>query len=582
MERTNRTYALIVPFVEALAGLGLRHVSITPGSRNTPLSLAFAAHPGIEDWSHHDERSSAFFALGIAKATGTPAAAVCTSGTAAAGFLPAAIEARHARVPLLLLTADRPPELRDVGAPQAIDQIELYGKAVKWAHEVATPEATPELLRYMVALAGRAWAGALDTPAGPVHLNFPFRDPLVPEVEELPELPRPPRPRYVPGRLQPEERQLAEVGGMLEGRPALLVCGPVEDPQFPVAAASLAGAGGFPTLADPLSGLRAGGHDLSLVLAHGDPLARAGLLERHPPELVVRFGAPPTSKAVNQWLAAHPEIPQLVVDPAGWRDPGATAQLMLRSDPTLAAQGLAKAISTTAPREWTSAWVEADRVAGGVLREAVESAGFPSEPGVVAALAEALPAGAKLCVASSMPIRDVDAFFPTVPRPLRFLANRGANGIDGFVSTGLGVAVSDPAPTYLLAGDLSLLHDLTALGVAGRHQVPVTILVINNDGGGVFNFLPQAGFPDYFERHFGTPHGLGFARAADLFGIDYLLTDDAGVLREALAELPNRPRLIEVRTDRQENVEVHRAAWAAVERALSATWPPAGRGGAGA
>lgn len=274
-----------------------------------------------------------------------------------------------------------------------------------------------------------------------------------------------------------------------------------------------------------------------------------------------------TSKAINEWLGSRPDIPQIVVDTAGWRDPSGSALLMLRGDPTQTASNLAKAVSSPAPPQWAEDWIGADRLASNTLRAVVEDFGFPSDPAVVLALADALPSESLLWVASSMPIRDVDAFFPSLDRPIRLLANRGANGIDGFVSTTLGSTSASDRPTFGLAGDLSLIHDLTALNTAVKLELPVTLVVLDNDGGGVFHFLPQAGHPE-FERLFATPHGLDLKKAADLFRLDYLEVTDPDVLRAAAGEIPDRPRLVRVPTDREENVDLHEQAWRALAGAL--------------
>ena len=561
MKRSNRNYAFTTAFVEALANLGLLHVCITPGSRNSPLALAFADHPGITDWIHHDERSSAFFALGLANAGRRPVAVVTTSGTAAAELHPAAVEAHLARIPLLLLTADRPPELRGVGAPQAIDQINLFGTAAGWFHDAALPDR--QLGRYPVTLAARAWAAALDLPAGPVHINFPFRDPLAPVVvpgDAGDSIEAVSPSGYVPGRLEIDRVALAEIARAVSGKRTVLLAGPLDRPDFPPAIAALAIRAGLPIVADPLSQLRTGEHDRSRVITTGDPLVRAGRLDRDlTPEVVIRFGAIPTSKALSAWLADHPQTSQMVVDDAGWRDPGASATTFVRSDPTSFAENLVEMIDP-APSEWADIWVQADRAARSAL---VASVVFPSEPAVVTALAGAIPDETTLYVGSSMPIRDVDAFFPSLERQVRFLSNRGANGIDGLISSGLGAAAAG-RPVVVLSGDLSLLHDLTALGTAARLELPVTVIVVNNDGGGIFHFLPQASFPEHFERLLGTPHGTDFQAAAGLFGIEHHLIEDEAAFKTIVGTPTGHPRLIEVRTDRAANVAIHEKAWQAV------------------
>jgi len=564
----DRNFEFSVRLVRALASLGVAHASITPGSRSTPLALALAREPGITDWPHHDERSSAFFALGIAKATGVPALTLCTSGTAAAEFHPAVVEAHHARVPLIVITADRPAELRGVGANQTIDQAGLYGAAVKWFHDLEPPhpgEAAPSLPE---ALAARLVSAAREEPAGPVHLNLRFREPLVPASWEIAD--GPPAPTLCLSKLLPAAEVVARVAALAAGRQGLLLCGPQDDPALPEAAAAWASAAGWPIVADPLSGVRAGGHELGRVIAAGDPLAAAGWLGVAAPEMVIRVGALPTSKLWWRWLGEHPEVPQVLIDPAGWRDPAGSLTLMLRADPAATLAALADAAPHPAPADWLLRWQQAEQAAQGAIDLVLADVPFPNEPAVARLLGDALPAGSLLLVASSMPVRDVDAFLTARPAPLRIAANRGASGIDGFLSTGLGAAAASGCPTYLLAGDLSALHDLTALGTAARLGIPATIVVLHNDGGGIFHFLPQAvALPDLFERHWGTPHGLDFVRAAAAFGVTASRTDNRWELATLLAELPRLPRLVEVRTGRAANLELHRRLQEAVRGALA-------------
>ncbi|MDH3425516.1 MAG: 2-succinyl-5-enolpyruvyl-6-hydroxy-3-cyclohexene-1-carboxylic-acid synthase [Acidimicrobiia bacterium] len=564
---SDRNYAFVGPFVDALASLGLSHVAIAPGSRSSPLALTFASHPAIQDLVFHDERSAGFFALGLAKTINKPVAVVTTSGTAAAELLPAAVEAIQGQTPLLLLTADRPPELRSVGAPQAVDQVKLYGDAVKWFHEVGVPEATPEFVRTAPALAVRAWADTMDAPMGPVHLNFSFREPLVP-VESAAPPAQSRQPSYHAAMLAPDEAAVSEVANVIAGRRTLIVVGPQNDPALAGPVAALGAAGGFPVMADGLSQLRAGSHDQSMVVATGHALTEVGWLAANKPEAVIRIGALPTSKPVVRWLADNADVPQVIIDRAGWRDPDASAAIMLRSDPIMAATSLTKAITHQAPSGWAQSWRRADDVAAAALDAAVRGFGFPTEPGVVLALGDSMPQDSTLWAASSMPVRDVDAFMARRPGALRVLANRGANGIDGFLSSGFGSAIGG-GPTYLLAGDLSALHDIGALATAARLDIDATVIVIHNDGGGIFEFLPQAeGDRETFERIFATPHGLDFVSVARAFGVDAVETADRDHLRRLIASPTGHPRLVQVRTDRVGNVALHRAAADAVRQAL--------------
>jgi 2-succinyl-5-enolpyruvyl-6-hydroxy-3-cyclohexene-1-carboxylate synthase len=556
------TYEMMAAFADELAAHGLRHVCISPGSRSTPLALTFARHPDIEHWVHHDERSAAFFALGIAKTTGVATAIITTSGTAAAELLPAVVEARFGRVPLLALTADRPPALRGTGANQTIDQVELYGTSVKWFHDAPlAPVTDPARTR---ALAARAWGEAMTGPPGPVHVNFPFDEPLMPPAELPGQTDRGRTTTWTAPSQRPDEASLRDLADELGAKRGVLIAGPLSDSSAASAIADLARATGFPILADPLSGLRTGDHDLDHVIAHYDALAQADFLNLNPPEVAVRFGAVPTSKAINTWLATHPAVAYAVVDVTGWPDPGGTAHTVLTAEPAQTAGELAKLITRPAPIGWHDAWRGADAAAGQAL--AAGSEDF-TELDAVATVLEALPSPATLWVSSSMPIRQVDLLLGRSPRRLRLLANRGASGIDGFLSSGIGSAVAGRDPTYLVAGDLSTLHDLTALGWAGRHEVDVTIVVVNNDGGGIFHLLPQAPLPE-FEELFGTPHGLDFAIAARLFGLDYTRAADEAALAAAVGVPPRGPHLVEVQFERTAGATAFRAAIERVRNAL--------------
>ncbi len=548
----------------ALGELGLTDAVISPGSRNTPLTAAFAAHPQITDWSIHDERSAGFFALGMAKASETPVALVCTSGTAAVEYHPAVVEASLARVPLVVLTADRPDRLRDIGAPQAIDQIKLYGDAVRWFHQGSVPgPATPATAPR---LAARAWAEAIGTHPGPVHLNLPFDDDLVLPAGEEVSFPDAPVPAVAGGTLVPDPAAMAELSAQVSGRRVLAVAGslPRTDAE---AVAGLSTTLGIPVFADPQSGMRG---PAGTVLASGDLLATCGTLDRLTPQVILRFGSAHTSKAVNAWLAAHRDIPQVVVDPAGWRDPGESASLMVRADPHAVAVGLADA--DRAPEEWTGGWGHADVIAQETLDEAIAAEAFPNEPAVARAVTGSVPAGSALYASSSMPIRDIDAFAGRRHdgATVRVLANRGANGIDGVVSSALGAAASG-LPVTALVGDVAVLHDLNALATAVRLDLPVTVVVVHNDGGGIFSFLPQADRtrfdPDVFERHLGTPHGVAFTAVAAALGMKVEEVESAGTLA-ALVAAGSGPTLVELHTDRTENVAVHARLVQKVKAAL--------------
>ncbi len=575
-------------FVDELARSGVRHACICPGSRSTPLALLLRRHRDIRVWTHLDERSAAFFALGMAKALREPVAVVSTSGTAAVNFAPAVVEAHYGRAPLLVLTADRPPELRDVGANQTIDQVRLYGTHVKWSAEAPLPESGEEALRCVRSLACRAAALARSDTPGPVHVNFPFREPLVPAPGTAPmgrdadgQTP------YVTVRQaarRPDPADLADLAAELgAARRGLIVCGPRDDPGFPEAVARLGEQLGFPILADPLSQVRCGPHHGPLVIDAYDAFLRdeeaAGALA---PEVVLRFGATPTSKPLLLYLKRHARARQLLVDEAGWNDPALVASDVIHADPASFCRTLLATLPPAAGEEtnepWARRWQELNERARAALAARLSADPGISEPGVLAELAGLLPPGATLFAGNSMPVRDLDAFFPGGSRPVRFLANRGASGIDGVVSSALGASAASPGPLVLVIGDLSFYHDMNGLLAARRFaqtggRLPglrATIVLLNNDGGGIFSLLPQADDPEHFEELFGTPHGLDFRYAAEMYGLVYHRVDcwddfRAGV-RESMAS--EGITVIEVRTDRQANARLHRELWQAAAQAI--------------
>jgi 2-succinyl-5-enolpyruvyl-6-hydroxy-3-cyclohexene-1-carboxylate synthase len=582
--------------VDELVDGGVTDVIICPGSRSTPLALAARAHPGLCVRVLLDERSAGFFALGLARASRRPVAIVVTSGTAVANLLPAVVEASLARVPLVLLTADRPPELRDRGSPQTIDQVRIFGGNVRWFAEVPLLDGTPETRRHVRSVIGRAVATARAGPAGPVHLNIGFREPLVPSSPLGPLATSDEEVRgagpftdVVAGRAELHRADLVALAGRLASvQRGLIVAGPQDDPLVPVALARLAAATGYPIAADPLSGVRCGPHDRTRVLAHADHLVRPGpWRDAHLPELVVRFGATPTSKPLLTLLSeASPT--QIVVDgDRGWSDPAIIPTTFIHADAAATATGLADAIasgpSTAAPRapdtEWATAWCEADQKADRALRDwlaRVEARNEPFEGLPFAVLGDLLPDGALLWAGNSMPVRDLDAWLPGSSRRIRPLSNRGANGIDGVVSTALGAAAAGVGPVILVVGDLSFLHDLNALVAARLHALSATIVLIDNDGGGIFSFLPQAttdapevGLPDHYEELFGTPHGIDAGPIVTALGGEYRSVGPTD-LRDALADSIERPgvQVLGFCTDRARNVELHREAAAAVADAL--------------
>jgi 2-succinyl-5-enolpyruvyl-6-hydroxy-3-cyclohexene-1-carboxylate synthase len=591
MTPATDTHLLLRAFVDELARCGLRDACTSPGSRCTPLVLSLAREPRLRCHSHIDERCSGFFALGLAKTSGRPVAVTCTSGTAAAELLPAAIEAHEAGVPLLILTADRPPELRENGAGQTIDQVKLYGDAAKWFFEVGVLEmqgggqegegdigdAARARLRWMRTLACRAYWRALEGRPGVVHFNFPLREPLArSEDEPLPhdDTGRPdgrPLVTCTPARPTAPEDARSLAVPVAAARRGVVVAGRYErDTALGEAAAAFCAAAGWPLLADPLSGARRG----EAAVAHYDALLRHGPFAASvTPDLVLRVGDLPTSKPLRGWLAGLRDVPQAAIEQEGrWQDPDATLCRRFALEPAAALRALAR--DAPADPDWLQTWRSADERAAEAILGVLGAEGL-CEPAVAAELGVLLPEEATLFVASSMPVRDIESFWPARADPPRVLCNRGANGIDGTVSSAFGAAAAGPGPVVLLVGDVALAHDIGGLLAARRLELDLTIVLIDNGGGGIFDFLPVADAPaaeDLYTRHIATPTGLDFAAAARLYGLAHETAGDVlafrTALERALAGRPRRAGIIEVRTDRAENVALHRRAWAAVAGVL--------------
>ena len=581
MDPTNANTALASAFVEELARGGVQHAVLSPGSRSTPLAVALWRQPEIDVTVIVDERSAAFFALGAAQATSTPVALLCTSGTAAANHHPAICEADESSIPLVALTADRPPELRGIGAGQTIDQLKLFGSAVRWFCEVGTHDADDAGLLHYRSVACRALAAARgETRPGPVHLNLPWREPLAPVAVEGAVTAT--DPLALGGRdgrpltavtavdMEPSAFLLDEVAGHIgDAKSGVIVAGRQLDPELREPLAHLARAAGFPILAEPNSQLRCGPHDRSHVISTYDLLLRdEGFREGVRPDLVLRVGAMPTSKPLRTWLAEC-GADQIVIDPScGWDEPTNRAAAILRADPTELAAGWAARLegeNRPAPQRW----LEAERAAREAIESALGAGTGLSEPALHLALGRAHRDGDLVYTASSMPIRDQEAFLPPSGADALFLCNRGANGIDGLVSSAIGAAHARGRPTTVVTGDLGLLHDIGGLAALRDVSTPVRVVVIDNDGGGIFGFLPQAeALPAAeFEPLLGTPRGIDTVKAAELFDLSHRQVESLDTLPEALAA---ETGLIRIQVDRSANVTLHRDLATAVSKAVAA------------
>jgi 2-succinyl-5-enolpyruvyl-6-hydroxy-3-cyclohexene-1-carboxylate synthase len=566
---------------------GLTDAVVAPGSRSTPMALALQADGRLELHVHHDERSGSFMALGLGLASGRPALVLTTSGTAAVELHPAVVEAHEAKVPMLVCTADRPPELHGVGAPQTVDQQHLYGSSVRRFVDPGVPEdSTSSTWR---SIASEAYRHAVDRPPGPVHLNLPFREPLVGSAGALPA-----------GRDHgaPWHRPVVRTDGVsIESLDALadpaakgviVAGGGIDEPE---GVHELSRALGWPVLADPRSGARV---PASYTVSHFDAILRVpAMVEQLRPDIVLRLGSLPASKVLAQWLAGL-DAWQVAIALDGTRyDPDRCLDGLIVAPPGAAAAELARSVPTpSAVRHpdddldpsisegWAGLWAHADAVAAEAIATVLARHGEPNEPAIARDVVRALPDGAALVVSSSMPIRDLE-WFAAPKAALEVLANRGANGIDGVVSTAVGVALarrsprvgSARRPTALLIGDVAFLHDTNGLLGAARRGIDLTIVLVDNDGGGIFSFLPQAAALDRsrFEQLYGTPHGVDLPTLVAAHGVSCRIIERQVDVAPAVAAATGAGgvHVVLVHTDRAANVELHDEINAAVAEALS-------------
>ncbi|MFC7187012.1 2-succinyl-5-enolpyruvyl-6-hydroxy-3-cyclohexene-1-carboxylic-acid synthase [Halorubrum yunnanense] len=616
MTAPNRNALWAGALVDELAAAGVDAVVVSPGSRSTPLTMAAARRDDLRVFSQLDERSAAYFALGRARRTGSVTPLICTSGTAAANYHPAVMEANNARVPLFALTADRPPELRDSGANQTADQEKLYGDAVRFYKDLPEPAPNDRALRSLRTTVSRAVATAEGDDPGPVHLNVPFKKPLEPtrvsgdvpaDLDPVAEAGRDgPYVDVTPGSPEPADDELRALANeLMTTDRGLIVAGPADPPGLDAeSVTALSHATGFPVLADPLSGVRYGGHTrvAPVIGAYDAYLSGAVAGESEPapewtdPEVVVRLGASPTSKNLRKYLAGT-GADQYQVDPAGrWREAEFAATDLVVAEPSRLCARLSRlGGGGGGDPDWRAQWEEADRTARAVHGRETDALPDPSDPApfhegdALRVVADALPDPATLFVSNSMPVRDLDRFAGPTTTNVTALGNRGVSGIDGIVSSALGAGSATTDDLTLVVGDLALYHDTNGLLAIDRCDVDATIVLINNDGGGIFHALPIESFEPEFTESFKTPHGVEFEPMADLHGLEYARIDarpegvgdgDGGpeeaaeAAADALGEAYARAcdadgsHLIEVRTDAESSHRTRERFAAAVEDAV--------------
>lgn len=564
---SSYVYQMVASLVQA----GVEDVVISPGSRSTPLAYAFANTKDLNVFRQIDERSAGFFALGLAKATAKPVVLLCTSGTAAANYYPAIVEAKYARVPLIVITADRPHELREVGAPQAINQVHLYGEHVKWSVDFPIPDGAKQTLPFIERHMARAISIAMSAPFGPVHVNVPFREPLL--IDFMEKLSEPTFRGSFVGEIVPSEEAKKELTELLRiTKQGFVIIGELplgtEKSHLWEFIRQLK----WPVLVESLSNMRTNVPEdcMQYVISTYDAILRSEhFKERVEPQTVIRFGAQPVSKFLNLFITASmPENYIIVDEDPMFRDASSMATNFIHAS-------IGEWITTldVADSEfdvtYLAEWQDADDLAIEYISHYAD--GAIDEGAMVSRLLEFIPEGSDVFVSSSMPIRDIDTFLLKTERDIQVFANRGTNGIDGVVSTALGFSSGRNRACYLIIGDLAFLHDMSGLTATRYQDCELTILVMNNDGGGIFSYLPQSTVEAHYEDLFGTPTDLEFEEIANMYEMEYFLVEQLDELFPKFAAEQLLPmRLIEILTDREENVYAHRALWQQINTGLKA------------
>lgn len=566
---TDPVYDPIAAFAGTLASLGVRDIVISPGSRSTPLAVTFHAHPDLRTHIQLDERSAAFFALGQARATGRPSVLICTSGTAAANYLPAVVEAHHSCVPMIVCTADRPPELRDWGAGQTIDQVGIYGTNVRWFADLPVAADWTEPAARMAAM--RAHEHSIGPRRGPVHLNWPLRKPLEP-VADVPVRRHETVAEPLTFVSTPSPDRL---GALARHERGVIVVGPdaasgiKEGFRLTEALEKMAATLAWPIIAEPLSGLRRSAR----VIANAEHLLKHDTAVADlRPDVVVRFGAAPTTAPVDRWLAAVRPQHVVLVDPEQrWHDASFTTTRHVLTDPIWFAKVDGEYARESS--EWLARWQALDTAAAAAIDHRLDGGGRSSGT-VVRDLCAGLPEHSVVMSSNSMPPRDLDSYVPA-STPLTFIGNRGASGIDGITSTALGIASQVDQPVTVFTGDLALLHDIGGLLGVARAGEHLTVVCIDNDGGQIFSMLPIHGriADDAYDTIFRTPHGVDLAQLDGLAGVAVTVFDDGDDLRAAISAAAAKTEpgvdLLIVRIDPDHDMATRAAIRAAVGKAIN-------------
>ncbi|MEO8398986.1 MAG: 2-succinyl-5-enolpyruvyl-6-hydroxy-3-cyclohexene-1-carboxylic-acid synthase [Ignavibacteriaceae bacterium] len=586
--KINRNTLWTETFVNELVSNGVKYACISPGSRNTPLTLAFANNKNIKSYLHIDERSGGFFALGLAKASQTPVALICTSGTATAEFYPAIIEAYQQRIPLVVCTADRPPELLDCGANQTINQNNIYRNHIRWFFDVGLPEPISKRIKHIKAIAKRAVFECSVKSPGPVHLNFPFRKPFEPEAytnevdNDIIKIAKNISVDNKKNFIDEEknitvEKWFIEIFDLLiKKKKGLIIAGPENyDSQFHASCKLLSEKLNYPIFADGASQLRFGKSIKTNIISNFDALLRSDkFVKKNQPEIIIQFGRTVTSKSLETFLENTSAIRFMINEFGDWFDPSNKAQASFACKPYMFCQKMFEKINMQknykSSTKWRDFFSEANLTASKIKKEIIENSTFPNEARIVNELLNALPGGTQIMISNSMPIRDFDYFASKTEKNFTIFNNRGASGIDGINSTALGIAAVSKIPTILLTGDLAFYHDLNGLLAAKKYSIPLIIVLINNNGGGIFEVLPISNYGKIFKEYFIAPHDLDFEIFIKGYSGNYHLIKSWKDLNSKLKSSLKKKNfsVLEIQTNAEKSLQLRRKYWTEVDKNL--------------
>jgi len=589
--RVNRNNLWTRIFIEQLCSLGVRYACTSPGSQSTPLTYALSRQRKIKTFVHFDERSSAFFALGIARATNKPVIIVTTSGTAVAELYPAIIEAYQQRTPLIICTADRPSELIGTGANQTINQHNIFNNHIRWFRDLGLPAISDVGLHYLQKIALKAYRISLYEDKGPVHLNFPFRKPL--EPFSYTDTVRKKIAEIKPQRLSRNTYQISHprldknknfrkvIKEISNSERGIIIAGPMEsDIQLQKKIKELSSLLKYPVFADGISQLRfnVSRKDKNVITNFNSILSSEKFICKNKPGIILQFGRTPTSANLETFLKETEAKRYLISEYGDNFDPTRNANAIFKFEPKLFIQLLISNMSEENNKRNNTSWLKninrAEEISERIKNRIIERGKFPSEPLILTEILKRIPSGCNLVIGNSLPVRDVDYFANKTSKRIIAYFNRGASGIDGITSTALGIS-KNRKPTFLITGDLSFFHDLTALPIAVKNSIPITIIVINNNGGGIFESLPIANKVKHFNKYFITPHSLYLGEIVKSFGINHRLIKTRKQLQRSIINSLNKSQIfvLEIQTNAFKSNELRKKIFSEVKNNLEMEFP---------